>query len=249
VIEWREIDEWTPEHWERAQQHERDSVTSEELEEKRLANLKRAARRAKTMCRRVIITEAFDELLTLTYKDNQTDRALCKDHFAQWTRRMRKALPGFRFCASFERQERGAMHVHLATHKLPQHARYKGVRIKAWELGTRVWRDIVGAKNGMCHVGGNTRNGGRRRNLSLAKMAAYVSKYILKDFDESPDESNRYSRSHGVVIAAKEHVTFYGLADREAIALVYEYLPSRQVHSLRYSPFGSIWFCSEVLPP
>jgi len=247
VIKWVELSEFDPEHWARVLAH--TAPTPEEVEESRLANLQRAARRAKTMCRRVIISENFNELLTLTYRENQTDRALCKHHFSQWCRRMKKALPGFRFCASFERQERGAMHVHLATHRLPLHASHKGTKIKAFELGTRIWRSVVGANNGMCHVGGSTRFGGRRRSLSLAKMAAYVSKYILKDFHESPDSSNRYQRSIGTVLPKKEHVIFYGISEAQMLELVYEYLPSTHVHAFRFSPFGGAWFCSEFVPP
>lgn len=110
------------------------------------------------------------------------------------------------------------MHVHVACHKLPQHGTVKGVKIKAWELGTRIWRDVVGdveipgplrpgedrpmLSGGMCFVGGKTKNGGgkRRRNMSIGKMASYVSKYILKDYEDSPEEKNRYSRSNGTVL-------------------------------------------------
>lgn len=251
AINWVEIFEFTPEHWARVKAKEAAdlaALSDKEREEKRLTALRRNARRAKTMCRRVIITERFDELLTLTYRENQQDRALCKAHFKEWVRRMKRALGGFRFCASFERQERGAMHVHIATHKLPQHAKYKGVKVKAWQVGTRIWRDIVGADNGMCYVGGATKNGGKRRNLSLAKMAGYVSKYILKDFEDHPEESNRYSRSNGTVVPKPERFTAYGLTDLDAINFVFERSDGQVLHSLKYRPFGSIWLCVEDRP-
>lgn len=216
-----------------------------------LRDQQRAARRAKTTCRRVIISEGFDEMLTLTYRENQEDRALCKQHFNIWFKRMKRALGSFRFCASFERQERGSMHVHIATHKLPQHADYKGVKIQAWQLGTRIWRDIVGQDNGLCFVGAKTRNGGssRRRKLSLAKMASYVSKYILKDFEQSPAETNRYSRSNGVEVGKCHrmnlHCTF-----REIIELTFDQGEGDVVISHRVNPlFKSIWLCTEVVPP
>lgn len=247
-VQWEEIFEFTPEHWARVKEQaarDAEALSDKEREEKRLQNLRRAARRAKTACRRVIIAEGFNELLTLTYRENQGDRALCKQHFAAWVRRMKKALGGFRFCASFERQERGAMHVHIATHKLPEHAKYKGVRVKAWQVGTRIWRDIVGADNGLCYVGGSTRHGGRRRNLSLAKMAGYVSKYILKDFEDHPDDSNRYHRSWGTVVPPLERLELFGLSDFDAIKLCFERSESQVLHSIKYRPFGSIWLCVE----
>lgn len=222
----------------------------QDAEDRKQANLKRAASRAQTTCRRVIKAEAYDELLTLTYRENQTDRVLCKAHFEKWVRRMKRALGSFRYCASFEKQKRGAMHVHIATHKLPEHALYKGVKIKAWQLGTKIWRDIVGADNGLCFVGGGTRFGGRRRNLSLGKMAAYVSKYIMKDFEEAPEESNRYSRSNGTVLPKPPVMYFTGLTMSEVIALCFQCDEGDVIVSHRLdSERGSYWLCTEPAPP
>jgi len=222
----------------------------EEVEDKRMRSLRSAARRAKTMCRRVIITEGFDELLTLTYRENQEDRDLCKQHFKIWYGRMKRALGGFRFCASFERQERGAMHVHIATHKLPQHAVHKGVKIKAWELGTRIWRDIVGADNGLCFVGGHSKWGGhkRRKNMGLAKMAAYVSKYITKDFEDAPSETNRYSRSNGTQVGKVHHMRLE-CSYRELIDVTFEQGEGDVVIAHRVSKWGDgVWLVTEASP-
>jgi hypothetical protein len=170
--------------------------------------LKRSARRAKTTCRRLIQSSGLMELLTITYRQNQLDRDLCKKHFKEWVRRMKKALGGsFTYVASFERQERGSMHIHLACHKLPRHVEHQGVKIQAWRLGTEIWRSIVGKDNGLCFVGGKTRFGSPRgKTQSLAKIAQYVSKYIMKDYADSPAGSNRYSRSD-CIQAIKPEVT------------------------------------------
>lgn len=217
----------------------------EEAEERRQRSLKRSAQRAQTACRRFIKAEGFDELLTLTYRDNQTDRDLCKKHFSIWAKRMKRALGSFRYCASFERQDRGAMHVHLATKKLPESANYKGVRIKAWQLGTKIWRDIVGENNGLCFVGGVSKFGGRRRNMSLGKMASYVSKYIMKDYEEAPEESNRYSRSNGL-IPKPRIMRFDGLTLAEVIALCFQCDDGDVIVSHRASQANSsYWLCTE----
>lgn len=231
--------------------------TSERTEEERAADeaerrqrsLESAAKRAKTMCRRVIITEGFNELLTLTYRKNQINRELCKRHFKEWVRRMKRALGGqFRYCAAFERQERGAMHVHLATLKLPKHVEHKGVKIEAWKLGTRVWRSVVGEDNGLCFVGGMKR-GKRHRKWSLARMAAYVSKYIMKDFEDAPAESNRYSRSDGVQIG-EVHIMHVDCTYADLVGLCYEYLPGDTTIALRANRFNDrLWFCKESAPP
>lgn len=225
------------------------SIAAAQEEERRQNALKRNAKRAQTMCRRVIKSEGFNEMLTLTYRENQEDRVLCKKHFAAWARRMKKALGGFRFCASFEKQDRGAMHVHIATHKLPEHAHFKGVKIKAWQLGTKIWRDIVGADNGMCFVGGNTKNGGHRRNLSLGKMAAYVSKYIMKDYEDAPEQSNRYSRSNGAHVPKPKTMHFTGMSLSEIIALCFQCDDGDVIISHSVSAaHGSYWLCTEPDP-
>lgn len=234
--------------------------TQKEIKDAHDRALRKSAQRAKQTCRRVIKAEGFNELLTLTYRDIQDDRELCKVHFKEWVRRMKAALGNFRYCGAFERQERGAMHVHLATHRLPEHAKYKGVRVKAWEVGTRIWRDIIGAyklhgplrpgeafpevTNGLCFVGGKPRFPGdkRRRNMSIGKMAAYVSKYILKDFEDYPAEKNRYSRSNGTALSKVSSMRFYdvrgGLA--EMIALCFQ-LPDG--HSVVASTMGRLKDC------
>ncbi len=221
------------------------------IAEQKERSQKSAARRAKTTCRRFIISEGFNEMLTLTYRENQPDRELCKVHFKEWVRRMKRALGGFRYCASFEVQERGSMHVHCATHKLPAHAIYKGVKVKAWQLGTKIWRSIVGDDNGLCFVGGAPSKFGksRRKNMSLAKMASYVSKYILKDFAAAPDEKNRYSRSNGQVIAEVHTMRLCGSA-AEIIACCFELSEGDCIVSHNYSKWGdSWWLCTERIDP
>lgn len=188
---------------------------AEEAEERRLKQLRKGAALAKSRVRRFIKEEGFNELLTLTYRDNQRNRELAKKHLKEWVRRMKVALGGtFRYCAAPEPQKRGAFHWHVACHKLPQIALHKGVKVKAWEVGTRIWRDVVGPvevpgpllpgqerptlPGGLCYVGGKPKRPGqkRRRNMSIGKIASYVSKYILKDCEDNPAEKNRYSRSN-----------------------------------------------------
>ncbi len=241
VIEWREVGHVPPlDNWD----EERDAAL---IEERRQQALRKSAQRAKQMCRRVIITEGFNELLTLTYRENQGDRDKCKRDFKVWVQRMKRALGDFRYCASFERQERGAMHVHIACHKLPQHAKYKGVKIKAWKLGTECWRGIVGENNGLCFVGGHTKNGGKRRNLTLAKMAAYVSKYIMKDYEDAPEESNRYSRSNGIPVAKPEVLRLTNCSLRDLIVLSFEQGDGDIIVSHRIGHFkDSLWLVTEA---
>ena len=222
------------------------------------AALASAACRAKQMCRRVIKVEGFDQLLTLTYRDNMVDREVCKKHFKEFIRRMKKALDGFRFCASFELQKRGAWHVHIACHRLPKTGRYHGQKIDSFKLGTRIWRDIIGnphqgpllpgqprpqIESGLCFVGGKTKFGapGRFKKQSLSAMADYVSKYIMKDFENSPAEKNRYSRSNGTNVPKSEKIKFDGMCLSEVISLMFELPPGHRLisHYLAYD--AELW--------
>jgi hypothetical protein len=100
-------------------------------EQKKLANIERAARRAKTQCRRLCKVMGLDALLTLTYRENVQDLALCKRHLKEFVRRMRRLIPGFAYVAAFEQQKRGALHVHMAIHALPLNLAWAGVKVKS----------------------------------------------------------------------------------------------------------------------
>ncbi len=249
VIDWVEVDDWKPRPptpW--------DNVKSlqelEQEEERKQKNLRRSARRAQSMCRKVIKASGFDQMMTLTYRENQTDRELCKKHFKEWARRMKAALGEFQYCASFEAQQRGAMHVHMACHRLPPTVKYKGVKIDSWRLGTAIWRSVVGADNGLCFVGGKNSKGNRRtRPMSLAKMASYVSKYILKDLDSAPEEKNRYSRSYGIRVPKSVVMRFTNMSLADIVALSFQCDDGEVVVSHRADKDNfAYWLCTEPLP-
>jgi hypothetical protein len=222
------------------------------LAEEKEKNLRRAAKRAKLACKWFIVHERFDELLTLTYRENQTDEALAKRHHKEWVRRMKAALGGnFRYCTGFEPQERGAWHMHVATHKLPQHVDYKGVRIEAWKLGTRIWRSIVGEDNGLCFVGGKASKWGhkRRKHMGLYKMAGYVSKYITKHYELMPESANRYSRSNGQP-DIDVHVAHFSAEDLgDLIGLCFELPGGSVVVSHRFAPGSDFYILATEGPP
>lgn len=254
VMQWIEEDSLTVEEMNSRDDGKSQKQIDYEAEERRERAQRRNAQRAKTKCRRFIKTESFDELLTITYRENQGDVELFKRHFKEWVRRMRKALGGhFRYCAGFEPQTRGAWHAHVACMKLPQHAQHKGVKIPGWQLGTRVWRSIVGQDNGLVFVGGKTPHGlPRRQRMSCAKMAAYVSKYIVKHYDLVPDEKNRYSCSGGQVEGVKYRHTLTGCTSvSEALDKAREWLRAGDTivsHRLDRAFGVRYWLVTELGP-
>lgn len=240
VMEWRELGPVPPlDEWD----EERDAAL---LEEKRLLSLKKAAQRAKRQCRRIIISEGFDEMLTITTRAIYDEKTF-KRYFKEWVRRMRKALGGiYRYCAGFEPQERGAYHAHVACYRLPKHAQHKGVSVPGWRLGTEVWRSIVGADNGLVFVGGKSKTGlPRRQAFTLAKMAAYVSKYIMKDYAKLAPGANRYSHSDGAPVPEVERLRLRGTL-AEILAVTFECAVGDVVLSHRLSHWrDSAWLCTE----
>jgi len=244
---WEEVDPDTArrlgDDWERIQARDR----AETEEERRIANLKRSARRAKTRIRRTIKVLGLDALLTLTYRANQTDLALMKKHMKEFVRRMRRALPGWVYVAAFEKQQRGAWHVHMATHALPPTmAAVNGVKVKSFNVVRAIWRSVVG------ELGGNIDQARRKRfsQQSCGKLASYLSKYMMKAFYEGDDWSNRYSGSQGTEIPEAVRVRFRGAALVDLIGLVYVDVQPGEMEVMTYlSRFGDVFFMSTEGPP
>ncbi|OWQ83855.1 hypothetical protein CDN99_25660 [Roseateles aquatilis] len=215
-------------------------------DEKREANRLRAARRAKTQVRRRVKVLGLDALLTLTYRVNQQDLTLCKQHMKEFVRRVRRVLPGFVYVAAFERQKRGAWHVHMAIHRLPQSLPWAGVKVKSYNVIRAVWRSVVG------DLGGNIDESRKKRwsKQSSGKLAAYLSKYMLKAFEEGDDWSNRYSGSAGVELPQAVVVRFKAYSMAELVALAYGEVADGPCECMTWlDGYGDTFFLSTEGPP
>lgn len=163
-------------------------------EERRARHAEQAARRAKKRVRQLCKVMGVDTLLTLTYRANQQDLALCKAHLKEFNRRMLRVLPGFAFVAAFEQQERGAWHVHLATRRIPKELadrnQRNAVKLRSYEVIRRVWRSVTG------ELGGNIDVQRRKWHAqrSPAQIASYIAGYIVKEFAEGEKWSNRWTK-------------------------------------------------------
>ena len=142
------------------------------------------------------------------------------------------------------------MHMHVACHRLPQYGKHGGVKIQGWRLGTTIWRSIVGKDNGLVFVGGKPKQKGRKAaKRTPAKMAQYVSKYIMKDYAESPSEKNRYSRSNGSDLPKPTHIRLTGASLAEAIGAIFQCADGDIIVSHRLGHFrDSYWLCTEPKP-
>lgn len=223
-----------------AKQREEDAEHREE------ANRKRAARRAKTRVRRLVKVMGLDALLTLTYRANQTDQDLCKKHMKEFVRRVRRVLPGFQYVAAFETQKRGAWHVHLATHALPRDLPWAGVKVKSFNVIRAIWRSVVG------ELGGNIDQQRRKKfsKQSSAKLAAYLSKYMMKAFEDGDDWSNRYSASTGVDVPEAVLLKFRAATMAELIGLAFDQAAAGDCEVMTWlSNHGDTFFLATELQP
>ena len=155
------------------------------------ANAQRAARRAKTEVRTRCKAMGLDTMLTLTYRANQTDEALCKEHMKEFIRRLRVHLPAFVYVAAFERQKHGAWHVHLAVRRVQSHLMVKGVRVKSYNLLRSVWRSVVGVLGGNVDISAKLKSSRK----TGAQIASYISKYMVKAYAEGEKYTKRYTCS------------------------------------------------------
>lgn len=236
-----------------------DSITAQVLrgeredpqaEEKRQANLRRAARRAKTNVRRRCKALGLDTLLTLTYRGLQTDLALCELHLKLFLEKMRRAYRDiaagdFCYVGCFEEQKRGAWHVHLATHKLPKTLLARnGVKVKSYNVVRALWRQVVG------DWGGNIDESRRKSNArrSAAKVAAYISKYVTKMFDAGEDHAKRYRWSR-CDLPERQRAEFKETEFRDLMAMVAQVCAEggRSLATMYLSRFGDVFFVAGEL--
>jgi len=216
------------------------------IAEREQTHRERAARRAKTKVRRLCKAMGVDALLTLTYRENQQDLEVTKKHMKEFVRRVRRLVPGFAYVAAFERQKRGAWHVHMGIHALPFNLPWEGVKVKSYSVIRAVWRSVVG------DLGGNIDQARKKRysRKTPAKMASYISKYILKAFEDGEEHSNRYSAS-ACTLPPAVRMRFQSATMAELIALVYSEMgDAGTLTSPWLSSFGDRFFLvAEPAPP
>lgn len=165
-------------------------LTEAEKLEKLTENRDRSTRRARTTVRRLAKSKGLTTLLTLTYRENMVDRSRMQRDLDVFLKRVRRVIPDFEYISVFERQKRGAWHAHIACHKFLSHYLARGQLVQSYALLRSMWRGVVGQDNGNVDVSRN-----RRVMRSAAKLAAYLSKYIGKTFDQAEKHVNAYSAS------------------------------------------------------
>lgn len=204
--------------------------------ENREANIKDAANRAKQRVRLLCKAMGADRMLTLTYRENMTDRERAKRDFDRFRRRMSKHRQ-FKYICTMEPQERGAWHFHIAV---------RGRLV--YQLVRSIWRKVVGEDNGTIHVSNPYgRRGGQH------KLAAYLSKYITKNSELFDLNEKRYWCSRGIDVPEPERVAYYAQA-RDVADIMAECLrlANREGNPLDlqayYDKHSTFWMATGPLP-
>jgi len=168
----------------------------------RADNIERAVRRAKQDVRHRCKAMGVNSLWTLTFRENVTDRDTAFKCLDAFRRRVVKVLGDWRYIAVLEKQERGAWHIHLATHALPSRLVQGGVKVKSWDVMRAIWRSCAGK------LGGNFDEAKRGKRWSgrdkairgTGAIARYIAGYVAKDMHESELGKKRYSSSRDIEV-------------------------------------------------
>lgn len=221
---------------------DQEEELAEERKEKSLAV---AANRAKKRVRQLCKAMGADTLLTLTYRANQQDLQLCKEHLEAFARRMKTLIPGFRAVCGFEQQKRGAWHVHMATVKLPATLPARnGVKVKSFNIIRAVWAKVTK------DLGGNIDISSRKRHSqrSAARIASYLSKYITKAFAEGEKWMNRWTKYGKCDVPLPVDLGRFPDAG-QALQAAFSVVCGETVDTSHYSHFGDWFYMALERPP
>lgn len=179
--------------------------TDEEQAERDQENRQRAAKRARQNVRHLVKSAFADHMLTFSYRENVEDRARVAKDWKEFVRLYRVRYPEWKYLAVLEKQERGALHIHvavpgkqdirwllrcwlLAIGQLP-------AEVSAWLLdGVKLAEKSLGAVN----LEPPKKRWGSKGNWSREKLACYLTKYIGKEFEEADKNAKKYWASRNI---------------------------------------------------
>lgn len=186
----------------------RKARTGEEQDQRDIENRARSAKRARQTVRHLVKSIFADHMLTFSYRENLTDRAVVATNWKEFVRLFRIRYPEWAYLAVLEKQERGSYHIHVAV---------KGKQDIRWLL--RCWLLAIGqppedvAEWLHSHVKLGERSlgavnvepprkrwgGGVTKQWRRDKLSGYLTKYIGKEFEESDKHAKKYWHSRNMV--------------------------------------------------
>jgi hypothetical protein len=149
-----------------------------------------------------------DRMITLTYRDNMTDRETALKHWDRFRRRMSKHKQ-FHYVAIIEEQQRGALHFHVAVSGR-----------QSYHLLRSIWSSIVGVdEQGRSMSNIDVRNPAKFGfgKDGIHKLASYIAKYCGKSMDCRELDQKRYFTSRGI---PKPEIQSWVLACKNSLGAV-----------------------------
>ncbi|MHA6847154.1 hypothetical protein [Ralstonia syzygii] len=182
---------------------------SQDREKSVEVSTQRSRRSVRERCKSI----GADHMVTATYKENVEDRERVLRDMKEFVRRVnnleKMGMRKLHYVAVLEKQERGAYHIHMAIHGF-----------KRWKTLFAIWSEIVGKGNGGLYISGpgelaaedghitkKAKRNARRRGVH--EIAAYLSKYIGKDVEDTELNKKRYFASRGIVVPERQTLGVY----------------------------------------
>lgn len=174
--------------------------------------LAKSLSRTRTAVRDACLGIGANRMLTLTYRENMTDRKRAWRDLKAFVRRMRAGpYKGFSYVAVMEMQERGAMHMHLAVHGF---FNYNVVRKCWWDTVGVTMVDGVAEKNGNVDFTAISRS-----SNAAVQIAGYISKYLTKSFSENSEFNKKRYSVGGDVLQPKKTIGWIALGSPISLVL------------------------------
>jgi hypothetical protein len=173
----------------------REELTDEQQANKVLENYNRSMRRSRQSIRWVNKCMEADHMVTLSYRENMLDVFRLRSDFNRFVRLVHARYPDWKYCAVREPQDRGSLHLHIATHG---HQDLKYLR-KCWYMALGSPPDVTGASTpGQIDITGPSKRwGGSGARWASDKLSAYMTKYLHKAFEQIKSGEQRYWVSKG----------------------------------------------------
>lgn len=216
--------------------------TPEEQAERDEENTVRARRRAVRQVRYLCKALGADHLATLTSREVIDDLSKIKKVFDRFRRSVADRFPNWRYVCAYEKQERGAWHLHLAV-KGRQDVNFLR---RCWYRALGGTGDEKGQESpGACNVRGPRRRwGADGAKWRAARLASYIAKYIGKELDDREQRSGAKSYWVSRGIATPEPVRVW-LPARTVLDAIQDAVKVAVAHGVREA--WSVWLSQDQM--
>lgn len=217
-------------------------LSESELEKKAAESRAVSVRRARQKVRWLVKSLGADHMVTFSYRENMEDVERLKVDWAKFVRLFKAKYPDWKFVAVREYQDRGALHLHVAT-KGKQDIKYLR---KCWYIALGASPDATGEDTpGQIDVTGPKRHWGSGGYIWRPdKLSGYLTKYLHKAFDIEAKGAKRYWHSKSIDKPLVSRVWLGAATFPQAVAETHDLIRAGGAKSLTMwasEGYESIW--------